>query len=114
MAGIDPYAEFCIATQTDLPNLNFKRDNATEIWNFINTTPNDYPMHVQQVTIEVLSRRLYDVNNFNATGEIKFTGQKMLPPNENGRRDMVRALQARRSRLLPTSICRVCLSITAI
>ena len=66
------------------------RLNTTEIWNFINTTPNGHPMHVHLVTFEVLSRRRFDVDIFNSTGEIVFTGPEMLPPNENGRRDMVR------------------------
>jgi spore coat protein A len=66
------------------------RLNTTEIWNFINTTPNGHPMHVHLVTFEVLSRRTFDVQHFNDTGEIIFTGPEMLPPNENGRRDMVR------------------------
>jgi spore coat protein A len=66
------------------------RLNTTEIWNFINTTPNGHPMHVHLVTFEVLSRRNFDVEHFNNTGEIIFTGPERLPPNENGRRDMVR------------------------
>lgn len=66
------------------------RLNTTEIWNFINTTPNGHPMHVHLVTFEVLSRRRFDVEHFNASGEIIFTGPEMLPPNENGMRDMVR------------------------
>ena len=64
--------------------------HTTEIWNFINTTPNGHPMHVHLVTFEVLSRRAFDVDIFNSTGEIVFTGPERLPPNENGRRDMVR------------------------
>jgi spore coat protein A len=47
-------------------------------------------MHVHLVTFEVLSRRRFDVDIFNSSGEIVFTGPEMLPPNENGRRDMVR------------------------
>ena len=66
------------------------RLNTTEIWNFINTTPNGHPMHVHLVTFGVLSRRPFDVEHFNATGEIVYTGPEMLPPNENGMRDMVR------------------------
>jgi len=66
------------------------RLNTTEIWNFINTTPNGHPMHVHLVTFGVLSRRKFDVEHFNATGEIVYTGPEMLPPNENGMRDMVR------------------------
>ncbi|MGB5537936.1 MAG: multicopper oxidase domain-containing protein, partial [Thiogranum sp.] len=70
---------------TETPRLN-----TTEIWNFINTTPNGHPMHIHLVTFGVLSRRRFDVEHFNETGEIVFTGPEMLPPNENGMRDMVR------------------------
>ena len=70
---------------TEKPKLN-----TTEIWNFINTTPNGHPMHVHQVTFEVLSRRQFDLDLYNETGEIIFTGPEMLSPNENGQRDMVR------------------------
>ena len=70
---------------TETPKLN-----TTEIWNFINVSPNGHPMHVHLVTFGVLSRRKFDVGRFNATGEIVFTGPERLPPNENGMRDMVR------------------------
>ena len=72
---------------TETPKLN-----TTEIWNFINTTPNGHPMHVHLVTFGVLSRRKFDVEHYKATGEIIYLSppDKMLPPNENGMRDMVR------------------------
>ena len=72
---------------TEKPKLN-----TTEIWNFVNMTPNGHPMHVHLVTFGVLSRRLFDVEHYRQTGEILYLSppEKMLPPNENGMRDMVR------------------------
>jgi spore coat protein A len=72
---------------TETPKLN-----TTEIWNFVNMTPNGHPMHVHLVTFGVLSRRLFDVEHYKLTGEILYLSppEKMLPPNENGMRDMVR------------------------
>jgi len=72
---------------TETPKLN-----TTEIWNFVNLTPNGHPMHVHLVTFGVLSRRLFDVEHYKLTGEILYLSppEKMLPPNENGMRDMVR------------------------
>ena len=72
---------------TEKPKLN-----TTEIWNFVNLTPNGHPMHVHLVTFGVLSRRLFDVEHYKLTGEILYLSppEKMLPPNENGMRDMVR------------------------
>jgi spore coat protein A len=72
---------------TEKPKLN-----TTEIWNFINMTPNGHPMHVHLVTFGVLSRKRFDVERYRQTGEIKYLLPEvnMLPPNENGMRDMVR------------------------
>ena len=85
------YAKFLLGNARWMdPVTEDPRLNTTEIWNFINTTPNGHPMHVHLVTFEVLSRRAFDIEHFNNTGEIIFTGPEMLPPNENGRRDMVR------------------------
>jgi spore coat protein A len=72
---------------TEKPKLN-----TTEIWNFVNMTPNGHPMHVHLVTFKVLSRRLFDVDHYRDTGEIIYLSspEKMLPSNENGMRDMVR------------------------
>jgi len=72
---------------TEKPKLN-----TTEIWNFVNMTPNGHPMHVHLVTFGVLSRRRFDVEHYRDTGEIIYLSspEAMLPPNENGMRDMVR------------------------
>ena len=72
---------------TEKPKLN-----TTEIWNFVNMTPNGHPMHVHLVTFKVLIRRKFDVEHYRQTGEIVFLpgAPNMLPPNENGMRDMVR------------------------
>ena len=70
---------------TETPKLN-----TTEIWNFVNMTPNGHPMHVHLVTFKVLSRRKFDVDHYKDTGEIILEGPERLPPNENGMRDMVR------------------------
>jgi len=72
---------------TEKPKLN-----TTEIWNFVNMTPNGHPMHVHLVTFKVLSRRRFDVEHYRNTGEILYLSppKMMMPPNENGMRDMVR------------------------
>ena len=68
------------------------RLNTTEIWNFVNMTPNGHPMHVHLVTFGVLSRRRFNVQHYAETGEILYLSppEMMMPPNENGMRDMVR------------------------
>ena len=72
---------------TEKPKLN-----TTEIWNFVNMTPNGHPMHVHLVTFKVLSRRRFNVQHYAETGEILYLSppEMMMPPNENGMRDMVR------------------------
>jgi spore coat protein A len=47
---------------------------------------------VHLVTFKVLSRRRFDVKHYEEFGEIVYlpNSPNMLPPNENGMRDMVR------------------------
>lgn len=64
----------------------------TEIWSFINTTNFPHPMHIHLVQFQVLDRRPFDLDHYEETGEIVFTGPATLPdPNERGWKDTVRA-----------------------
>ncbi|OAB28371.1 copper oxidase [Paenibacillus macquariensis subsp. defensor] len=63
-----------------------------EIWNFINTTDDTHPIHVHLVQFQILQRRPYDVNYYNKTGRVRFTGPPMKPAlNERGFKDTVQA-----------------------
>ncbi|MDR0269491.1 multicopper oxidase [Paenibacillus sp.] len=63
-----------------------------EIWNLINTTSDTHPIHLHLVQFQILQRRPYDVNYYNKTGELRYTGRPTKPaPNERGFKDTVKA-----------------------
>ncbi len=63
-----------------------------EIWNFVNLTPFAHPVHVHLVQFQILSRQPFDVEHYNQTGEIIYTGDPVEPSeNEMGWKDTVRA-----------------------
>jgi spore coat protein A len=73
---------------------------STEIWRFINATPDTHPIHVHLVEFEVLDRQQYNVDEFKATRVVDFidpnTGLPfpVMPPDPdevNAPKDTVRA-----------------------
>jgi spore coat protein A len=63
----------------------------TETWSFVNLTDDSHPIHLHLVRFQVLDRRPFDVNVYQLTGKIVFTGPPVaLEPNELGWRDTVR------------------------
>ena len=68
---------------TETPKLD-----SIEIWNLINTFPFPHPIHVHLVQFMILDRTPYDVELYQETGEIKFTGPAEEPhPYEIGFKD---------------------------
>jgi spore coat protein A, manganese oxidase len=64
---------------------------STEIWRFVNATPDTHPIHVHLVQFQILDRRPFDIAAYNATGQINFTGAATAPdPEESGWKDTVR------------------------
>jgi spore coat protein A, manganese oxidase len=64
----------------------------TEIWRFINATVVAHPMHVHLANMRILDRQGFDVDRYNATGQIIPTGSRLAAaPNElNAPKDTVR------------------------
>lgn len=63
-----------------------------EIWNFVNLTPFPHPVHVHLVQFQILDRQPFDVEHYNQTGEIVYTGDPVSPSeNEMGWKDTVRS-----------------------
>ncbi|WP_053104123.1 multicopper oxidase [Bacillus sp. FJAT-27231] len=58
---------------TEKPSLD-----SIETWNIINATPIPHPIHIHLVQFKIVERRPFNVDLFNQTGEIEFTG----PPEE--------------------------------
>ena len=52
---------------------------STEIWSFINTTGDVHPLHVHLVQFQVLNRQTFDVQTYQQTGKLVFTGKPMAP-----------------------------------
>ncbi|WP_261128870.1 multicopper oxidase family protein [Bacillus sp. Marseille-Q3570] len=63
-----------------------------EIWNFINISEDSHPIHLHLIQFQILSRQSFDVDFYNETGELKFTGEKEGPlKTEKGWKDVVNA-----------------------
>lgn len=61
-----------------------------EIWRFINVTDDAHPMHLHLVHYQVLDRQKFDMDHYEETGEIKYTGEKQSPTvTEQGFKDTV-------------------------
>ncbi len=66
--------------------------DSVEIWNFINLTNDDHPIHLHLVRFQILDRRAFSVSAYQATGELKYLGSAVPPPPEEaGWKDTVRA-----------------------
>ncbi|MDR6123876.1 spore coat protein A [Bacillus sp. SLBN-46] len=63
----------------DFPITENPQVGSIELWNFINTTGDDHPIHIHLVQFQILDRQPFDVKHFKRTQQIKFTGAPMLP-----------------------------------
>ena len=90
------------------PTTIFPKAGSTEIWRFINATPDTHPIHVHLVEFQVLDRQQYDVEKFKATRMVSFidptTGKPfpVMPPDPqevNAQKDVVRVEQGTVTRI---------------
>jgi spore coat protein A, manganese oxidase len=66
--------------------------DSVEIWNFINLTGDDHPIHLHLVRFQILDRRAFDSSLYRATGQLKYLGAALTPaPEEMGWKDTIRA-----------------------
>lgn len=66
--------------------------NTIEVWNIVNTTMDTHPIHLHLVKFQILGRRPFDVAEYNASGNIVYTGAEIGPDaNEKGWKDTVRS-----------------------
>jgi spore coat protein A len=70
------------------------RTNTTEVWELYNVTTDGHPIHVHLVRFQILNRQKFDLNRFQATGQIKFIAPPEAPaPNERPAwKDVAKAL----------------------
>jgi spore coat protein A, manganese oxidase len=52
---------------------------STEIWSFVNATGDVHPMHLHLVQFQVINRQTFDVQTYQQTGKLVFTGIPMAP-----------------------------------
>jgi spore coat protein A, manganese oxidase len=66
--------------------------DSVEVWNLVNLTNDDHPIHLHLVRFQILDRRGFDVAAYKSTGELKYV-TPALPPDlvEAGWKDTVRA-----------------------
>ncbi len=73
-----------------------------ELWQLINTTPDNHPIHLHLVDFRILNRQRFDVNHYNRTGKLRFTSPPLPPaPDEQGLKDTVRANPGAVTRIIP-------------
>ncbi len=72
-----------------------------EIWNLINSGFVAHPVHLHLVQFQILNRQPFDVQLFNQTQKIYFTGPSVPPlPNEQGWKDTVRSTPGEVTRII--------------
>ncbi len=63
-----------------------------EVWNIINTFNLDHPIHLHLIQFKLISRRAFDVNLYNQTGEISYISEPEDPKDyEKGFKDTITA-----------------------
>lgn len=73
---------------------------ATEIWEIYNTTADAHPMHIHEITFEVVNRQPLLVADDEVVQPIQFDGDPVAPePGENGRKDTVIAYPGQVTRI---------------
>lgn len=77
------------------------RVGATEIWSLMNLTGFTHPIHVHLIQFQILDRRPFDLDLYNKSGKIVYTGPATPPePNERGWKDTVPAPSAQITRII--------------
>lgn len=87
----------------DAPITEKPRLGATEIWALINLTNETHPIHLHLVDFQILDRRTFDVEQFKADGQIRYTGPTMPPTaQEKGWKDTVIVYPGQVARIIMT------------
>lgn len=72
-----------------------------ECWRIINSGLGVHPIHIHQIQFQLLDRIPFDVEAYTQTGQLRFTGDPIPPPeNERGWKDVIQAYPGQVTRLL--------------
>ncbi len=67
------------------------RLGTVEIWSLVNLTEDTHPSHLHLVRFQVLDRQLFDADEYQTSGTMRFVGEPIPPePGETGWKDTVR------------------------
>ncbi len=78
-------------THWDMPITERPRLGSIEVWQFVNLTPDPHPIHLHLVRFQILDRREFDVEAYQKSKLLRFTGPATAPDaNESGWKDTVR------------------------
>lgn len=94
--------KFLLSNQAFMDGITEKpRLNDIEMWRIINQGIAVHPIHIHLIQFQILDRIPFDVAAFNATGQLRFTGEPQLPsPGEMGWKDTVLAMPGFVTRLM--------------
>jgi spore coat protein A, manganese oxidase len=68
------------------------RLGTVEIWNLVNLTEDTHPIHLHLVRFQIMSRQLFDADEYQTSGKMRTLGERLPPePGETGWKDTVRA-----------------------
>jgi spore coat protein A len=86
----------------DDPVTEDPKAGSTEIWNLVNDTGDGHPKHIHLVQFQILSRRPFDQDRFDSTGQLVYTGPPQVPAPEevNAAKDTVKAYPGTVTRLI--------------
>ncbi len=83
------------------PTTEFPKLNTTEIWEFINLTPDVHPIHLHMVRFQILDRRLFDVFAYRNYKGLHYISDPLKPePNEMGWKDVVQCAAEQVTRII--------------
>ena len=73
----------------DDPIVDQVKLNSTEVWELVDALPDGHPFHIHLVQFQVLDRRPFDLDHYNETKEIVYTGPPVqLEGGEMGWKDV--------------------------
>ncbi|MFC9539685.1 multicopper oxidase family protein [Lysinibacillus sp. NPDC056959] len=75
--------------------------DSIEIWNFINATPFDHPIHLHLIRFKILERRPFDMELYQNEGKLTFIGPPEEPHDyEQGWKDTVKAEAGKMTKII--------------
>jgi spore coat protein A len=73
----------------------------TEIWELLDTLPDEHPFHMHMAQFQVLDRRPFNLAEYGKSGHVQWTGPAIAPqPNEMGWKDTVRVTRSAMTRIM--------------